>query len=90
MLEASDPHATVYQPAPTWTFTLLEQEGVIELAAVRDSAEGHGAAIRCGSWTPAARQAVVMMTGWSLPDDLVDYAARALRVRASLGESMTS
>ncbi len=31
-----------------------------------------------------------MMTGWSFPDDLVDYAARALRVRALLGESMTS
>jgi hypothetical protein len=27
---------------------------------------------------------------WSLPDDIIDYAARALRVRALLGESMTS
>src|SRR5712671_5376488 len=59
-LEASDPHATAYQPAPPWTFTLLEQEGVIEFAAVRDGAEGHGAAIRCGSWTAAARQALAM------------------------------
>jgi hypothetical protein len=31
-----------------------------------------------------------MMTGWSLPEDIVDYAARVLRVRAMLGESMTS
>lgn len=71
VLEALDPHAMAYRPAPTpWTFTLREQEGVIELAA--------------------ARQVLMMMTGWSLPDDLVDYAARALRVRALLGESMTS
>jgi hypothetical protein len=38
----------------------------------------------------AAGQALTMMTGWSLPDDLVDYAARALRVRALLNQSMTS
>ena len=76
VLEALDPHAMAYQPALTpWTFTLREQEVVIELAAVRADAEGHNAA---------------MMTGWSLLDDLVDSAARALRVRAWLGESMTS
>src|SRR5260221_2392876 len=34
LLQASDPHAVAYQPAPTpWTFTLREQEEVIELAA---------------------------------------------------------
>jgi hypothetical protein len=31
-----------------------------------------------------------MMTGWSQPSGHVDYAARPLRVRASLGESMIS
>jgi len=36
VLAADDPHATAYQPAPPpWTFTLREQEAVIELAAVR-------------------------------------------------------
>jgi len=90
VLEASDPHATAYQPAPPWTFTLREQEGVIELDAVSDGAEGHDAAMPCASWTAAARQVLTMMTGWSLPDDIIDYAARALRVRALLGESMTS
>jgi len=91
VLEASDPHATAYQPAPPlWTFTLREQEEDIELDAVRDGTQGHGAAMPCASWMAAARQALVMMTGWSLPDDIVDYAARALRVRALLGESMTS
>ncbi len=91
VLDALDPHATAYQPAPPpWTFTLREQEGVIELAAVRDGAEGHDAAMPCASWIAAARQVLTMMTGWSLPDDLVDYVARALRVRALLGESMTS
>lgn len=63
---------------------------MIELAAVRDGAEWHDAAIPCGSWMGAARQALTLMTGWSLPDDLVDYAARALRVRTLLAESMTS
>ena len=91
VLEASDPHATAYQPAPPpWTFTLREQEGAIELAAVRDGAEGHDAAMPCASWMAAARQVLTMMTGWYLPDDIVDYAARVLRVRAVLGESMTS
>jgi hypothetical protein len=90
VLDALDPHATAYQPASPWTFTLREQEAVIEIAAVRDGAEGHDAAMPCASWMVAARQVLTMMTGWSLPDDLVDYAARALRVRAVLEESMTS
>jgi hypothetical protein len=91
VLEAFDPHAMAYQPAPTpWTFTLREQEGVIELAAVRDGAEGHGATTPCASWMAVARQVLTMMTGWSQPSDLVDCTARALRVRALLGESMTS
>jgi len=38
----------------------------------------------------AARQVLTMMTGWSLPEDIVDYAARALRVRSLLDRSMTS
>ena len=91
VLEPLDPHATAYQPAPPpWTFTLREQEGVIELTAVRDGAEGHGAVMPCASWIAAARQALAVMTGWSLPDDLVDYTARVLRVGALLGDSMTS
>ncbi|MFL5701472.1 MAG: hypothetical protein ACJ8AG_01435, partial [Ktedonobacteraceae bacterium] len=73
MLEASDPHATAYQPAPPWTFNLREQEEVIELAAVRAGAEGHDAAMPCASWMAAARQVLTMMTGWSLPDDIIDY-----------------
>jgi hypothetical protein len=90
VLDALDPHATAYQPAPPWAFTLREQEAVIKLAAVGAGAEGHDAAMPCASWMAAARQVLTMMTGWSLPDDLVDYAVRALRVRALLGESMTS
>lgn len=31
-----------------------------------------------------------MMTGWSLPDDLIAYAARVLRARALLHQSITS
>ncbi len=51
VFEALDPHAKTYQPAPPpWTFSLREQEGVIELAAVRDGAEGNGAAMSCASW----------------------------------------
>src|SRR5258708_5334448 len=91
VLETSDPHATAYQPAPPgWTFTLREQEGMIELDAVRDGAQEHDAVMACASWMVAARQALTMMAGWSLPDDIVDYAARALRVRAFLNQSMTS
>ena len=91
VLEALDPHAAAYQPAPPpWTFTLREQEDAIELAAVSDGVQGHNAAMPCGSWMAAARQVLTMMTGWSLPDDIIDYAARALRVRAWLGQSMTS
>ena len=91
VLEALDPHAKAYQPTPPgWTFTLREQERLIELDAVRDGAEVHDAAVPCASWMDAAHQVLTMMTGWSLPDDHVDYATRALRVRALLGASMTS
>ncbi len=46
VLEASDPHAKAYQPAPPgWTFSLREQEAVIELDAVRDDAREHVAAM---------------------------------------------
>lgn len=91
VLEASDPHARAYQPAPVgWTFTLREQETGIELVAVRDGQDAHDATISCANWMVAAEQVLTMMTGWSLPDDLVDYAARALRVRALLNRSMTS
>jgi len=91
VLEALDPHATAYQPAPPpWTFSMREQEGVIELAAVRAGVQGHDAAMPCAGWMAAARQVLTMMTGWSQPSDLVDYAARALRIRALFGESMTS
>ncbi len=90
VLEASDPHASAYQAAPRgWTFTLREQEAVIELAT-REGAEGHNTTISCESWMVAARQVLLMMTGWSLPEDIIDYAARALRVRALLGETMIS
>ena len=91
ILEASDPHAAAYQPAPTpWAFTLREQEEEVELAAARDGAEGHNTTIPCASWMVAAQQVLTMMTGWSLPEDIIDYAARALRVRSLLGETMTS
>src|SRR5437764_4901708 len=63
---------------------------MIKLDAVRDGAEGHGAGMGCASWMAAAREVLTMMTSWSLPDDIIDYAARALRVRTWLGESMTS
>jgi hypothetical protein len=91
VLEASDPHAQAYQPAPPgWTFTLRERAGGIDLDAVRDGAEVQEAAIPCASWMDAGRSALTMMTGWSLPDDLVDYAARTLRVRTLLPQSMTT
>src|SRR5437588_3368619 len=91
VLDASDPHAAAYQSTPTpWTFTLREQEDAIQLAAARDGAEGHNTTMPCASWMAAARQALLMMTGWSLPEDIIDYAARALRVRALIGETMTS
>lgn len=91
VLEASDLHAMAYQSAPSgWTFTLREQESMIELDAIRDGAGSHDAVIPCASWMEAARQALTMMTGWRLPDDLVDYAARILRVRALLKQSVTS
>jgi hypothetical protein len=91
VLAADDPHAMAYQPAPPpWTFTLWERETVIELDAVRDGTEGHDIAMPCASWMAAALQVLTMMTGWSLPDDIVDYAARALRVRSWLRQPMTS
>ena len=91
VLEASDSHAQAYQPAPPgWTFTLRERTGEIELDAIRDGAEVQEAVIPCASWIDAGRSVLTMMTGWSLPDDLVDYAARALRVRTLLHQSMTS
>jgi hypothetical protein len=91
LLEASDLHAKAYQAVPPgWTFTLREHTTGIELDAVRDGAERHDATIPCAIWLAAAGQALTIMTGWSLPDDIVDYAARALRVRALLRESMTS
>ena len=91
VLEDSDPHASAYQATPRgWTFTLREQEAVIELNAVRDDIREHTAAMPCADWMTAARQVLLIMTGWSLPEDIIDYVARALRVRALLGETMTS
>lgn len=91
VLAADDPHAVAYQPEPSmWTFTLQEQETTIELVAVRDGAEGHDAVMSYTSWMAATRQTLTMMTGRSLPDDLVDYAACALRIRAFLRQPMTS
>src|SRR6266852_609865 len=67
ILETSDPHAKAYKPAPLgWTFSLREQEAVIELDAVRDDAREHVAAMSYTSWMAAARQALTLMTGWSL------------------------
>jgi len=63
---------------------------VIELATVRDGAREQVATMFSTSWMAAARQVLTLMTSWSLPDDLVDYAARVLRVRALLHQSMTS
>jgi hypothetical protein len=91
VLAADDPYTMAYQPAPLpWTFTLREQEEVIELDAGRDGAEGPDVAMPCASWMAAAQQVLTMMTGWSIPDDIVDYAARALRVSSWLGQSTTS
>jgi hypothetical protein len=91
ILEASDPHAAAYQSAPPgWTFTLREQEEGIELVAVQDGAQGRDVVVSWANWMAAARQVLTLMTGWSLPDDIVDYTARVLRVRALLGQSMTS
>src|SRR5258708_6433229 len=68
MLEASDPHATAYQPAPPpWTFTLREQERAIELAAVSDGAPGHHPAVPRPSWPAPARPSLTMMPGLDLP-----------------------
>lgn len=91
VLEGSDPHAGAYQATPPgWTFTLREQEAVIGLEAVRDDAREHVAAMPCGGWMAATRQVLTLMTGWSLPDDIVEYAARILRVCALLNRSITS
>ncbi len=91
VLEASDSHAQAYQPAsPGWTFTLWERTAGIELDAVRDDAQEHDATISYANWMGAAGQVFMLMTGWSLPLDLVDYAARVLRVRALLHQSITS
>jgi hypothetical protein len=85
VLDASDPHATAYQSAlPGWTFTLREKEQGIELDAAQDGAEVYDVVISCARWMDAARSALTMMTGWSMPLDLIDYAARVLRVRALL------
>lgn len=63
---------------------------MIELVAVRDGRDADDVTVSCANWMAAAGQALMLMTGWSLPDDLIDYAARALRVRALLHQSMTS
>lgn len=91
VLEALDPHAQAYQPAPPgWTFTLRERAMGIDLAASRSDALEQEATISCANWMGAAEQVFLLMTGWSLPDDLVDYAARVLRVRTVLHQSITS
>lgn len=91
VLEASDPCAQAYQPAPPgWTFTLRERATGIDLAASRSDAGEQEATISCMNWMRAAEQAFLLMTDWSLPDDLVDYAARVLRARTVLHQSITS
>jgi hypothetical protein len=91
VLEASDPHAHAYQPAPPgWTFTLREHAAGINLAASCSDAGEQEATISCMNWMRAAEQVFLLMTGWSLPDDLVDYTARVLRVHTVLHRSITS
>src|SRR5260370_16809037 len=41
VLEVSDPHATAYQPAPPWTFTLTKPDDPLQLAAVSDHLQRH-------------------------------------------------
>src|SRR5260370_19844527 len=75
MLEASDPHATAYQPAPPpWTFTLRDQEGAIELAAVSHGAQRADAPMPRPSWNAAPRQELTMTAGWSRRDDIIQHA----------------
>ncbi len=90
VLAADDPHAAAYQRSPVaWTFTLRERGELVELHATPD--EPAREEIACvGSWFEATRRVLRAMTGWELSNDVVDYAARALWVRASLGRPTTS
>jgi hypothetical protein len=91
VLESTSSHAKAYQPAPPgWTFTLREHVTQIELDAKRSDARPHEATILRANWMEVAEQVLLMMTGWSMPLDLIDYAARVLRVRALLRQSITS
>ena len=91
VLEADSPHAASYQPTPPgWTFTLWERAAGIDIDAKRSDASEQEATISSTNWMDVAEQVLLLMTGWSLPDDLVDYTARVLRVRALLHQSITS
>lgn len=91
VLEASSPHAASYQPAPPgWTFTLRERAAGIDIDAKRSGASEQEARISSANWMDVAEQVLLLMTGWSLPDDLVNYTACVLRVRALLQQSITS
>lgn len=91
VLGASDPHAAAYQATPAgWTFTPQEREAGIDLIAAQDGAEQQEAVLPCANWLVVAHQVLMLMTGWSLPADLVDYTAHILRVRALLRQPLTS
>jgi len=91
LLEASDPRTAAYQPAPPgWTFTPRERAAEIELVATRDGRTAPEAPRVYANWMESGRSVLTMMTGWRVPDDLVDYTARILQVRALLNQSITS
>ena len=62
----------------------------IELVATRDGRTAPEAPCFYANWMETGRSVLTMMTGWRVPDDLVDYTARILQVRALLNQSMTS
>src|SRR5262249_24902019 len=91
VLEASDPPTAAYQPAPAgWTFTPRERAAEIELVAIRDGPAARDAPRSYPNWMETGRSVLTTMTGWRVPDDLIDYAARLLRVCALLNRSMAS
>ncbi|GAB3400829.1 hypothetical protein GCM10027569_05140 [Flindersiella endophytica] len=90
-LPPDDPLAGHYLNAPgTWSLVFER------------SAEGLGVVCTSGDrvrtvrsslprpWVSLARDVLLVVTGWELPDELVEVAARALRAKASTGSEWSS
>lgn len=93
VLAASDARAAHYRHAPAaWElrFSAAGGDGPSIVCVSGDDVRTVTAASSARPWESLAHGVLRVVTGWDLPAELVELAARALRARASAAELWTS